>query len=384
MKTANLFVLVAIALLTFVCLPLEAQSHNILVDSCLGTNLPGPNFCNLGSDLVQVFDGATAINDTFGSLNVGAQLTGTASGAAKIGVLRASSKASFNLTQAGHAFSSAIATFNDTLLISFPPLNRTPGKLLVRYTLSGSASSANEAVGLGVVSGFVGSFSKGRFSQQYSRPVSGKFVAGTFDFIYGQFLPMTFQLSADSGTIVGAGAICVSCLGSGSASANFANTFVLSGLEFFDANGNPLPSSPSIMSSSGIQYSVNGILTSFDAFSASVELSDSQFDVKGAFNLGIHSSGIDPLSEDVALQVGDFSAVIPGGSFRSVGRGRQFKFEGAINGLPLEVDIKQSEGGGFTFSAEGKTSVPIGLTTPTTISLSVGEDGGTTLSSPHE
>jgi len=264
-------------------------------------------------------------------------------------------------------------------------------------TLNGTASSSGAAVGLANVSGFVGHFSTGHFVQQYTSPASGLFNAGTFKFIYGQTFLLTFELSAASGTVVANGTeavVCVFCAGSGTASSNFFNTFVLSGFEFLDPSGNPLPSPPTITSASGTQYSANGVLRSFNDFvlrKADVEDAGS-FHVRGSFTLGPGSDGVDPLTEDVALQVGTFSAVIPAGSFKlkrtdmeqdtdqeeetERDGNRRFRFEGAINGVNLVVLIQEDERDRFRFSLAGQGGILTAAPGPFSVRLSIGDDGG--------
>ncbi len=342
-------------------------------------------------------DTSASITDTFGSSDPGAQLTGTAAGAAHFGTLRASSSATFNLSGApgGHAFSHAISTFDDTVTINFPSFDGSPGILQVIYTLSGSVSSSGAAVGLGFVEGNVNGHP---FVNQYEAPVSGIFVAGTFPFIYGQPFRQEFQLVADSGTIVAnagpAGDVCIFCTGSGSASANFLNTFVLSGFEVFDSNGNPLPSTPTITSSSGTLYSENGVLTSFEELSIKeidLESGEGEFDIKGSFRLGASSNGIDPLNEDLALQIGTFSIAVPSGAFKLEWQGDRddaerndrnglgrYVFEGTINGVGLEIEIRPSTEGKFNFTAVGHRAHITRADGPLRVRLMVGDDGGTT------
>jgi len=243
-----------------------------------------------------------------------------------------------------------------------------------------------------MVTGFVGTQS---FVHQYTSPpgsplvgtaVAGYFVAGAFPFVYGQPFLVTVALAADSGTVVAnaAGDICVFCTGSGFAVSAFNDTFVLSGFEALDSNGNPLPSAPTITSASGTQYSENGVLASFANLSVKdVDLKEAErkFYIKGSFSLGTGSKGIDPPNQDVGLQIGTFSTVVPVGSFKRERRGNdreRYRFDGTINGVRLEVQIQSLSESKFRFEAEGHGADLTGTVKPITIKLMIGGDGGTT------
>ena len=118
----------------------------------------------------------------------------------------------------------------------------------------------------------------------------------------------------------------------------------------------------------------------FAAFHARVEIEherhENEFAVKGTFTLGAGSDGIHPLTEEVTLQVGAFTATIPAGSFRRDGRDK-FKFKGIVAGARLEVKIER-EGKGFEFKAEGK-GAQVGRANPVTLRFAVGNDAGSAL-----
>src|SRR3989475_91035 len=119
----------------------------------------------------------------------------------------------------------------------------------------------------------------------------------------------------------------------------------------------------------------------FAAFHARIEIEHErhkrEFEVKGTFTLGAGSNGINPLTEDVTLEVGAFTATIPAGSFRRHGQGT-FKFEGVAGGARLEVKIQARGGNRFEFKAEGK-GAQVGTATPVTVRLAIGDDAGSTV-----
>ena len=110
---------------------------------------------------------------------------------------------------------------------------------------------------------------------------------------------------------------------------------------------------------------------------AKLEIAKHRFDLKESFTLGANSNGINPLTEDVTLQIGTFSVTIPAGSFKQIPHGR-FAFEGVINGVNLEVQIVPLGNKIFTFKAEGTGADFTGLTNPVTVVLTIGTNTGST------
>ena len=122
-----------------------------------------------------------------------------------------------------------------------------------------------------------------------------------------------------------------------------------------------------------------------NAFSAEVTLAfgalanDDTFSAKETFTLGDGSNGIDPITEEVNLQVGAFSTIIPAGSF-TLDRKGCFRFEGEINHVALKVVIHSSRGGKFTLWGSGAGADLTGTQVPMTVGLTIGDDGGNTSS----
>lgn len=119
----------------------------------------------------------------------------------------------------------------------------------------------------------------------------------------------------------------------------------------------------------------------FAAFDAKVEIDDDEFEVKATFTVGAGSDGIDIPTEMVSLQLsggsGSFSITIPAGAFTQDEKGR-FKFEGVIDGVFLEAKITPLGGDTFEFKAEAEGTDLTGLANAVTVSLAVGDDGGST------
>ena len=102
---------------------------------------------------------------------------------------------------------------------------------------------------------------------------------------------------------------------------------------------------------------------------------DDKLNINGNFTLGTASNGINPLTEDVRLQVGTFSTTIPAGSFTLDSSG-DFRFAGILAGVTLKVQITPIGGGAYTFKATGDGTDLTGTMIPVSVSLTIGDDSG--------
>jgi YVTN family beta-propeller protein len=86
--------------------------------------------------------------------------------------------------------------------------------------------------------------------------------------------------------------------------------------------------------------------------------------------------GINPLTQPVTLQVGTFTTTIPSGSFTKLGDG-SFTFTGVINGVSLEVQIKQAVTLRYFFNAGATGASLTGTKNPGVyVTLTIGPDSG--------
>lgn len=133
----------------------------------------------------------------------------------------------------------------------------------------------------------------------------------------------------------------------------------------------------------GIVYPTGIALPSavpFEDFEVALELEHDEFELDdGEFTLGAASNGIDPATEDVILEVGSFSATIPAGSFTAAHGG--FAFEGVVDGVELEVEIRPIADGAYSFEAEVDLT---GEPDPVTVVLAIGDDRGEATVSPDD
>jgi hypothetical protein len=101
------------------------------------------------------------------------------------------------------------------------------------------------------------------------------------------------------------------------------------------------------------------------------------FELLSEFTLGSTSNGINPPEEPVTLTVGTFTTTIPPGSFKGQGYG-PFYFVGTINGVELEVGIVPTGAKRYAFAAAAEKASLTGTTKPVTVTLTIGDDTGTT------
>jgi hypothetical protein len=119
----------------------------------------------------------------------------------------------------------------------------------------------------------------------------------------------------------------------------------------------------------------------FGAFNAVLTEYPNQpgFSINANFTLASGSNGINPATEPVTLQIGNFTITIPPGSF-AVSNPGYFTFVGVINGISLNVVIRLTSPNTYIFGVIARN---VNLTTinppgPVGITLTIGDDSGTT------
>jgi hypothetical protein len=117
------------------------------------------------------------------------------------------------------------------------------------------------------------------------------------------------------------------------------------------------------------------------AAKAQIELepgtNNDRFAVEALFRLGVGNNGINPLSEKVTISVGTGHWSIPAGSFKANGLGG-FVFQGFIGTTGLGVLIQPLADGSFGFGAAGSHANLSGTANPVPVTLTIGDDGGST------
>ena len=83
------------------------------------------------------------------------------------------------------------------------------------------------------------------------------------------------------------------------------------------------------------------------------------------------------MKENVTLAIGPYSVTLPPGSFNQNSK-QAYVFQGTINGVPLQVRINPTGPKSYTFQAEGSGANFSGIANPVNITLTIGDDSGTT------
>ena len=99
-----------------------------------------------------------------------------------------------------------------------------------------------------------------------------------------------------------------------------------------------------------------------------------EFRLAGVFELGPHSNGIDVANERTTIVLGDFTQVIPAGSFVSEEDGA-YRLDGVPGGI---VRARISDDGQFSVTATRLDLLQVSRSDPVPISLAIGDDVGNT------
>lgn len=135
---------------------------------------------------------------------------------------------------------------------------------------------------------------------------------------------------------------------------------------------------------SGDESSTSNALTQtvkpvpFSSLGAKVHIEDNytHFELRSNFTLGASSPGINPVTDNVSLQVGTFSMTIPAGSFKH--DDRHYKFEGVINGVHVEAGIMSRGSNTYDLKVEAEHANMTGTVNPVTVQVTIGDNSGST------
>ncbi|MDX2153484.1 MAG: PEP-CTERM sorting domain-containing protein [Bryobacteraceae bacterium] len=276
--------------LSLVCLGISSPSANagpFVLGTFVGANLgcrpqvTCPNFDgNQDADfgIASPDNGAgyvsvSNLTDAFGDT----AFTYFAQANASFGKLQAGASGNYDLSSASTRFASAFAYATDQLTLNGPGLAGTNGTLDLSFLLDGVLQGSGGGGGATFVAVGWGQnpelFGSGNEQQIFQYATSGPYgpvpsapiVVSPVSFVWGQPFYLTIALAVGAGTPItslidcdGGDACATPVSGSGSGTADFYNTMVLTGLLPKDANGN-LVLDAQFSSGSGTQYSLNGV-----------------------------------------------------------------------------------------------------------------------------
>lgn len=117
--------------------------------------------------------------------------------------------------------------------------------------------------------------------------------------------------------------------------------------------------------------------TQFASFTGKLEVAVAPgvFELGSSFTLGAGSTGVNPVTEAVALQIGPYSVTIPAGYFTQQEQ-MAYVFEGVINNVSLQLRIDPVGGGSYTLRAEGRGATLTGISNPARVTLTIGNNTG--------
>ncbi len=138
------------------------------------------------------------------------------------------------------------------------------------------------------------------------------------------------------------------------------------------ASGIPVAADPQ-------DLTIFNLTSPFAAFTIDNLVINNNLHEQGDFTLGANTGGIDLANQPLTLTVNNFSLTIPAGSFRQVGGNMHFVFNGTVNGLSVNFNLKAVNGSSsqFTYVVDVH-GVTIGGPNPATVSLKIGHNSGTT------
>jgi hypothetical protein len=137
----------------------------------------------------------------------------------------------------------------------------------------------------------------------------------------------------------------------------------------------PAPGSPFAAGLGATSVAITPLVPFATSF-AKLKIAKQGFVLGYLFTLGAITNGINPLTQNLALQR-TFSVTIPQGSFKQIAY-RVFVFQGVINGVDLSVQIVALGNNIFALAAESKGVNLAGLTNPVTVVLTSGNNSGST------
>jgi hypothetical protein len=104
------------------------------------------------------------------------------------------------------------------------------------------------------------------------------------------------------------------------------------------------------------------------------------FVLTSIFKLGSATSGLNPANEAMTLHIANYTLTLAAGSFHKLWNAPNapYAYEGTVNGANLVLGVVPLGRNEFQFDAAGSPVTFAGVNDPVTISLTFGNDSGTT------
>jgi uncharacterized repeat protein (TIGR03803 family) len=118
----------------------------------------------------------------------------------------------------------------------------------------------------------------------------------------------------------------------------------------------------------------------FSTFTAKLDITSGPppgFQFKGELTLGAGAPAVDPTTQGLTLTVGTYSVTVPASAFQQTKKG-WYVYEGTINGVALQMRLSQTGSNTYQLQAQGSGVDLSSLSDPVTVSLTLGNNGGTT------
>jgi probable HAF family extracellular repeat protein len=112
------------------------------------------------------------------------------------------------------------------------------------------------------------------------------------------------------------------------------------------------------------------------AFHAKLQITgkgETHFRLTGSFTLGTVSTGLDPLTQNVLLQLGSLPIPIQKGLFKQASNG-EYVFQGVLGAAAVDFRIKPITNTSFEFRVQGRTATPFRVTNPARFILMIGNN----------
>jgi len=120
----------------------------------------------------------------------------------------------------------------------------------------------------------------------------------------------------------------------------------------------------------------------FSSFNPSLAIDDGKhpgFVLTSTFTLGSASTGLNPATEAMTLEIASYTLTLPAGSFHKLWNASDapYGYEGTVNGATVVLGLVPLGNNTYSFDAAGSPVTFTGIKNPVTVTLTFGTDTGT-------